>query len=197
MSNPKTAVDPLAAPSSTASPPPKSSGARLIVLLGLLGLVIGAYAYDYGVARPAVDAAEKKVNDFVDARNRLGVKEGSPVTPDDIHKELGIRPTFVEEHAADHYEIEYYCWWGHVPLLNLRRHYLSLVYIGDKPRRFSSHHKNEVPPHEALPIMEKVPLSTDEQQSPPSVETAGEQPASKGEPKPDKAASGDAPPSDK
>src|SRR5262245_23647620 len=101
MSNPKSAVDPLAAPSSTASPPPKSSGARLIVLLGLLGLVIGAYAYDYGVARPAVDAAETKVNDFVDARNRLGVKEGGPVTPDDIHKELGIKPTFVEKHGAD------------------------------------------------------------------------------------------------
>jgi len=201
MSTHQSDVNTSAAPPSTASPPPKSGGARLIVLLGLLGLVIGAYAYDYGLARPAVDAAEKKVNDFVDARNRLGVKEGAPVTPDDIHKELGMKPTFVEKHPADQnsqgYEIEYYCWWGHVPVINLRRHFLSLVYMGDEPRRFSSHHKNEVPPHEALPIMEKIPPSMDEQPAPPSAETAGEQPASKGESKPDKAASSDAPPSEK
>src|SRR6478672_10681318 len=111
MSTHQSDINTPAAPSSTESPPPKSSGARLIVLLGLLGLVIGAYAYDYGVARPAVDAAEKKVNDFVDASNRLGVKEGAPVTPEDVHKEIGMKPTFVEKHPADQnsqgYEIEY------------------------------------------------------------------------------------------
>ncbi len=185
------------APPPAAAPPP-SSGARLIVLLGLLGLVIGAYAYDYGVARPAVDAAEKKVNDFVDARNRLGVKEGSPVTPDDIHKELGMKPTFVDKHPAKDgnqgYEIEYYCWWGHIPVINLRRHFLALVYVGDEPRRFSSHHKNEVPPPEALPIMEKSPPSTEESTPPPGAESAG-----KGAEKTDseKAPSSDAPPTNK
>ncbi len=183
-----------AAPPSTATVPSPSSGARLIVLLGLLGLVIGAYAYDYGVARPAVDAAEKKVNDFVDARNRLGVKEGSPVTPDDVHKELGMKPTFVEKHPKDYYEVEYYCWWGHVPVINLRRHFLALVYVGDEPRRFSSHHKNEVPPAEALPIMEKAAPTSSESPQQPSVESAGE-----GGKKSDseKAASSDAPPANK
>jgi hypothetical protein len=178
-----------AAPASTSTRPP-SSGARLIVLLGLLGLVIGAYAYDYGVARPAVDAAEKRVNDFVDARNRLGVKEGSPVTPDAVHKELGMKPTFVEKHPADYYEVEYYCWWGHVPVINLRRHFLALVYVGDEPRRFSSHHKNEVPPAEALPIMEKVPPSTEEQPPQPGAPSAGEE---KKKADSEKSASSDAP----
>src|SRR6185503_8621617 len=81
--NPAEVASPASQPPATSAP---SSGARLIVLLGLLGLVIAAYGYDYGVARPAVDAAEKKVNDFVDASNRLGVKEGTAVTPDAIHK---------------------------------------------------------------------------------------------------------------
>jgi len=163
--NPADVVSPASQPPAASAPPP-SSGARLIVLLGLLGLVIAAYGYDYGVARPAVDAAEKKVNDFVDASNRLGVKEGTSVTPDAIHKELGMNPTFVEKHPNDHYEVEYYCWWGHVPVLNLRRHFLSLVYVGDEPRRFSSHHKNEAPPREALPILEKVEPTADDQSVP-------------------------------
>jgi hypothetical protein len=181
-----------------ATAPPPSSGARLIVLLALLGLVIAAYGYDYGVARPAVDAAEKKVNDFVDASNRLGVKEGSPVTPDAIHKELGMQPTFVEKHPDEHYEVEYYCWWGRVPVLNLRRHYLSLVYIGDEPRRFSSHHKNEPPPREALPIPEKIePTAEDEAVPPP--QSPGEKRESKGEKKTDSdgAPPAEAPPSEK
>ncbi len=171
----------------------------MIVLLGLLGLVIGAYAYDHGVARPGVDAAETKINEFVDSRNRLGVKEGAPVTPEDVHKELGMKPTFVEKHPADHYEVEYYCWWGHVPVINMRRHFLSLVYVGDEPRRFSSHHKNESPPPEALPMMEKAAPSTDEQQAPPTAESAGESATSKGERKSDadKAGSSDAPPANK
>jgi hypothetical protein len=192
------------APSSSHPAPPPSSGARLVVLLGLLGLVIGAYAYDYGVARPAVDEAGKKVDEFVDARNRMGVKEGAPVTPDDIHKELGMKPTFVQKYPGDKnnsgYEIEYYCWWGHVPWVNMRRHFLALVYIGDEPRRFSSHYKNEVPPAEALPIMEKTPATGDE--LPPLSGESG----SKGDAKSDseKAAPGgaprankDAPPADK
>jgi hypothetical protein len=137
--------------------PPPASSARLIVLLGLLGLAIGAFVYDYAGARPGVDAAEKKIGEFVDARNRMSVKDGGRVTPDDIHKELGMQPTWVDKHDADQYEVEYYCWWGPVPVFNMRRHYISIVYIGDEPRRFSSHYKNEVPPREALPILDPQP----------------------------------------
>jgi len=135
------------------APAPQTSPVRLIVLLGLLVLAIGAFVYDYAGARPGVDAAEKKIGEFVDARNRMSVKDGARVTPDDIHKELGMRPTWVDKHDKDQYEVEYYCWWGQVPFFNMRRHYISIVYIGDEPRRFSSHYKNEVPPREALPIL--------------------------------------------
>jgi hypothetical protein len=133
-------------------PPAPSSPLRLLILLGLLLAAIGIYAYDFLVAKPGAQAANEKIQAFVDARNKLGVKQGSIVTPADIHKELGMNPTTREVHEKDDYEIEYYRWWGHVPLLNTRRHFISIVYLGKDPRRFSSHYLNEPPPDEALPI---------------------------------------------
>jgi hypothetical protein len=147
-------VDAPASARQTVAPPPAAPPAsplRLIVLLSVLAVSIGALAYDYLVARPGCEAAHKKIQDFVDARNKVGVKEGALVTADDLHKELGMQPTKSESHPKEKYTIEYYCWWGHVPLLNMRRHYIGVVYIGDEPRRFSSHYRNEQVPIEALP----------------------------------------------
>ena len=94
------------------APPPAGSSARLVVLLALLATVIGAYAYDYFVARPECDATFNKIQEFVDARNKLGVKDGVLVTPDELHKEIGMQPTSVEKHNDKQYEVEYYCWWA-------------------------------------------------------------------------------------
>jgi hypothetical protein len=138
--------------SQTDAPKPQGSSARLIVLLALLALAIGALAYDALAAKPACDAADKKLQAFVDDQNKLGVKEGAPITPDAVHKELGMLPTWVEKHDDENYEIEYYCWWGNVPVINLRRHFIAVVYHGKEPRHFSSHHR-EIPPEEALPIV--------------------------------------------
>jgi hypothetical protein len=152
MTTTKTEVS-SAAPA--AAPAPRNeSPARLIVLLALLAVVIGAYAYDFLVARPGVEAADKKIQDFVDARNKMDVRKGSVVTPDDLHNALGMQPTFVEPHDDKNYKIEYYCWWGLVPYINTRRHFISVVYYGSDPGRFSSHHR-EHPPAEALPISEQ------------------------------------------
>jgi hypothetical protein len=172
MTSNKTDVVPV--PRTTSSTvPPKESSARLIVLLGLLAIVIGAYAYDYMVARPGVEAADKKIQDFVDARNKMGVREGSVVTPDDLHKHLGVQPTFVEKHDDENYQVEYYCWWGQVPYINTRRHFISVVYYGKDPGRFSSHHR-EHPPAEALPISEQP---TGEPGTLPEPQTPGAAPA--------------------
>jgi hypothetical protein len=138
------------------APPPQTSPVRLIVLLGLLAIAIGALVYDFTAAKPGVETTETKIQDFVDARNRMGVKDSDLVTPDDIHKEIGMMPTWVDKQPKDQYEIEYYCWWGSVPLINMRRHFLAIVYIGNEPRRFSSLHRNEIPPREALPIPDEV-----------------------------------------
>src|SRR5437868_15380667 len=129
MTSNKLDVD--ASPKSTphAAPPPQTSAVRLIVLLVLLAVAIGAYVFDHTVARPGVEAAEKKIGEFVDTRNRMGVKDGAPVTPAEIHKELGMEPTYVDKHNKEQYEVEYYCWWGPVPVLNMRRHYIAIVYV--------------------------------------------------------------------
>jgi hypothetical protein len=181
-------VDAPAKPSKVtepAAPPPQTSLVRLLVLLGILAMVVGAYAYDYLVARPECKKAHDKVQDFVDARNKLGVKESALVTPEEIHKELGMQPTLVEKHPDKQYEVEYYCWWGKVPYLNKRRHFISIVYVGDEPRRFSSHHQ-EMPPAESLP-MSSEPV-TDESVTPPppasaSAATSDESSKSSGETK--------------
>jgi hypothetical protein len=147
------------APSSTAinpTSPPKSGGGRLILLLVLLAVAIGALAYDYMSAGPGIEADDKKLEAFVDELNRKGVTDSRRITPDEIHKVLGRQPTWVDKHPDEHFEIEYYCNWGLVPVLNMRRHYIAVVYVGDEPRRYNSHHKNERPPLEALPIQQKV-----------------------------------------
>src|SRR5262245_41184650 len=156
------------------SPPaaPQTSPIRLVILLALLALVIAAYAYDFLVAKPGVEAAEKKIDAFVESRNRLGVKDSSLVTAADIQKEIGMKPTWVEKHDDDNYEVEYYCWWGPVPGLNMRRHFISIVYVGGHPRRFSSQHRNEKPPREALPIPDETAVVATDESLPP-LESAG------------------------
>src|SRR4051812_24514952 len=148
----------VASPSSTTAttaPRTQDSPVRLVILLGLLAVAVGALAYDHFVAKPACQAADEKIQTFVDEQNKLGVKVGKLVTPDDIHKLLNTQPTDVVDDDKDSYTIEYYRWWGHVPVINKRRHFIAVVYTGTKPRHFSSHHREE-PQAEALPIPEKA-----------------------------------------
>ncbi|HEY2411353.1 MAG TPA: hypothetical protein VGI40_03885 [Pirellulaceae bacterium] len=145
------------------NPPPAQSGVgRLIVLLVLLAVAIGALAYDYLSAGPGIEADDKKLEAFVDELNKKGVTDSKRITPEEIHNVLGRQPTWVDEHPDEHYEVEYYCKWGSVPLLGMRRHYIAVIYVGDEPRRYNSHHKNEKPPLEALPIQPKATDDTDE-----------------------------------
>jgi hypothetical protein len=156
------------------APPPQTSSARLIVLLGILALAIGALVYDFTYAKPGSEATRKKIDDFVDARNRMSVVDSKLVTPDDIHKEIGMMPTWVDKHPEDQYQIEYYCWWGSVPVLNMRRHFLAVIYTGPEPGHFSSMYANTIPPRDALPLPEE-PATADSGPLPP-LETSDAKP---------------------
>jgi hypothetical protein len=194
-------TDYAASPAGAGAPPAKaqSGSARLIILLVLLVAAIAALIYDFAVAGPSSIAAEKRLTEFVDTKNKLGVKEGGTVTQADVQKELGMKPTWVDKHDDKHYEIEYYCWRGPIPVVNMMKHYLAVVYIGDGPvRRISSHYLNDKPPREALPMPDEGPPEGGHQaisdpESPPAEgATPAETPA--GEPA---AKSSETPPSEK
>jgi hypothetical protein len=153
------------------SPSATPGSGRLILLLVLLAVAIGALAYDYFSAGPGIEADDKKLEAFVDELNRKGAADSKRITPEEIHKILGRQPTWVDENPDEHYEVEYYCNWGVVPMLNMRRHYIAVVYVGDEPRRYNSHHKNERPPLEALPIQHKASDEGDETVPAPTTNT--------------------------
>lgn len=186
-------TNPVADRSQPAPPvPPAKQPAnimRQVILWGLLALVVGAYAYDYFVAQPAAIAAEEKLREFVDERNKQSVKVSGMVTPKDVHETLGMTPTFVEKHDDLQYLVEYYCWWGSVPYLNTRRQFLWIVYVGTEPdMKLSSLGRNTPPSPESLPIeppslADDKPLPTpDDAAAPPAKE--GEEGAAKGEDSP-------------
>jgi hypothetical protein len=150
------------APSSSAPAPtttPKSGGSavRLLLLIGILAIVTGAWFYDFTVAGPGSEAKYDEIKKMADEKNAMGVKEGGVVMSKDVAGVAGFPPTFVEE--GKDYTIEWYCWWGKIPVLSTWKRYITVVYVGE-PRRYSAHYKNEAPPQEALPGAVQVEPST-------------------------------------
>jgi hypothetical protein len=131
--------------------PPQGSAMRLAVLLGILALVLGALAYDQLMAKPNCEAADSALEEFVQKTNAMPVtKEGGGiVSRADVQKHFGWGPTWVVDNPADGYTVEYYCWWGKMPLLSRQRQFITVLYKG-KSRRYSSHYRSE-PPKEDLP----------------------------------------------
>jgi hypothetical protein len=135
---------------------------RLIVLLAVLLLIAVAAIYDMAIARPWAISSEKQITALIERRTRSSARDGGSITAAEVHQTIGGQPTWIERHPSDGYNVEYYCWWGHVPLINLRRHYLAIVYAGEGSQLvFSSHHLNQWPPRGALPMpfVEKRPLA--------------------------------------
>jgi hypothetical protein len=140
-----------ASPAPSPAPQAASSGSpvRLIILIVLLLVVVGTFAYDRMVAEPSSEAAYVKLEDFVTAQNAKGVKEATLVRSEDVQAAIGQAPTFTEKKPD--YTVEYYCWFGQVPVLNTWKRYLAVVYVGDEPRRYDAHYKNQRPPADSLP----------------------------------------------
>jgi hypothetical protein len=134
-----------------ASSPPKNSGGatRLLILLGILVLAVGAYAYDHFVGAPNSEKAYDDIQNMVNQKNEQGIKDGGLVRTEDVQKVVGFGPTFVEQKPD--YRVEWYCWWGQIPVLNTWKRYITVVYVGPEPRRYNTHYKNQRPPAEDLP----------------------------------------------
>ncbi len=123
-------------PASSSPPKSSASAVRLLVLIGLLALAIGAWYYDYAFAGPGSDSKYEEVLKMADTKNAQGVDAGGVVMSKDVSDVIGFAPTFVEQ--GEHHTTEWYCWWGKIPVLSTWKRYITVVYVGE-PRRFSSH----------------------------------------------------------
>ena len=108
----------------TTEPAPAAKGTnplRLIVLLSIFGIALAGLLYDYTVARPASKAAYDKVITMLEDEERTELS----ISPEDVQKEIGQKPSAVEE--LENGKIEIYSWRSGMPI---RKYSLYVVYSG-------------------------------------------------------------------
>jgi hypothetical protein len=133
------------------------SGLMLPILLGVLLVVVGWFAYDQFFAKAYTNAADEAIGKLADGRNQQSitgpdgkrVSEGRVVS-DDIQKLLGRAPSSVKKEKQ--YTLETY-WWYSMP----HRNYIVVLYLGNEPRRYHAHYLNRYPDVAELPIDLELP----------------------------------------
>jgi hypothetical protein len=108
----------------TKEPAPAAKGTsplRLIVLLSIFGIALAGLLYDYCVARPASKAAYDKVITMLEDEERTELS----ISPEDVQKEIGQKPSAVED--LENGKIEIYSWRSGMPI---RKYSLYVVYSG-------------------------------------------------------------------
>ena len=141
----------------------KASPVRLVVLLAILALLVGALAFDWFVAKPGVEAADLALKTEAEKNNAVGFD--SKLEGDEKQKKLAdslfdsadvqriLKKSPARTIKGDGYAIEVYRWWGYVPL---SRHYMSVVYLGSGTNlRYSTHYVNSPAPADSLPGYER------------------------------------------
>ena len=130
------------------SGPTSGSPVRLIVLIGVLLLAVGGLAYDFFVAGPQSEKAYDDILKMYDAKNEKAINDGGIVKSDDVKQIVGFAPTYTQREKD--YTVEWYCWWGKIPVLTTWKRYITVVY--GPSGTFVSHHKNEPPAAESLGV---------------------------------------------
>jgi hypothetical protein len=118
------------------------------VLIGLLLVAVGGLAYDFFVAGPQSEKAYEEILKMYDAKNEKSISDGGIVKSDDVKQIVGFAPTYTQR-EKDH-TVEWYCWWGKIPVLTTWKRYITVVY--GPSGTFVSHHKNEPPAAESLGV---------------------------------------------
>jgi hypothetical protein len=121
----------------------------VLLLGGLLAVALGAFAYDHFVAAPGSEQAHAKVQLLIDQHLARPAATGQPLHSADVRRAIGFAPTYTQVEQG--YTIEWYCWWGWTPGLNQWKRYVTVVYVGQEPRRLRSHFLNQAPTEESLP----------------------------------------------
>jgi hypothetical protein len=148
----------------------KASPVRLVILLAVLALLVGALGYDWFVAKPGVEAADKKLTQEARKNNAIGFDKeltqeerqkrlaDSMLDTADVHRILNKSPA--QTISGNGYQIEIYRWWGYLPL---KRHYMSVVYLGQGTNlRYSTHYVNSEASAESLPGYERPSVTYEE-----------------------------------
>jgi hypothetical protein len=141
-------ADPATAPRPNSGSPTSGSPVRLIVLIGLLLLAVGGLAYDFFVAGPQSEKAYEEILKMYDTKNEKSISDGGIVKSDDVKQIVGFAPTYTQREKD--YTVEWYCWWGKIPVLTTWKRYITVVY--GPSGTFVSHHKNEPPAAESLGV---------------------------------------------
>jgi hypothetical protein len=123
---------------SSASPPAKKgSPLRLLILLGVLGVLFVGLMVDMFVMRDAVNAAAARLNDAHVKINAKGINPGDEavfLTKSDIQDTIGFAPTYSE--VQNDQLVEYYRWWGPIPL---KRRYIVVFYDDQEGTKYQKY----------------------------------------------------------
>jgi hypothetical protein len=153
--------------SNTSEPTAEAGGVsggvvRPAILTVVLLIVGGMWLVDFYVFKPATEAAEKKLEEAVRVHNLKSIEESKDkpfVTRTDVEQALGRAPTRTTL-IGDNL-VEYYCWWGSLPL---KRRYIAVAYKDREGAKYHTHlldaevQKSDLPlsNKEALELAEKA-----------------------------------------
>ena len=114
---------------SPGSPAPAkgSSPLRLILLLMVFGVALIGLLYDYTIARPGIDNANKTVEAMLRQDPNTDPNNDNTITPEEVQQVLGRKPSRVEQRS--NCMVEVYSWRSGLPT---RTYDLKVVYTGRK-----------------------------------------------------------------
>jgi len=118
--------------------PKKASPIRLIVLLGILAIVLGAFLVDMFVMYDLVNAAVVRLNDADREASARAFEKDNPnsLSREGVEQAIGFKPTTSK--VEDGKLVEHYRWWGSLPL---ERRFIMVTYDDEQGKKYS---KSEV-----------------------------------------------------
>jgi hypothetical protein len=156
--------------------PKRRSPIRLLVLLGLLAIVLGAFLFDLFYMYDAVNAATVRLQAAADEMSARPRKDGNNqfLTKEGAAQAIGFQPTRSRVEGGQ--LIEQYRWWGALPL---ERRYIEAIYQDADGQRYDHYtisnpdiYGNDVDP-EAVKLNSDSPAS-DPATPQPETSSAGE-----------------------
>ncbi len=164
-------VQPTAEEKDRPGPAKNTSPLRLVVLLLVFGVALAGLLYDYCIARPSINKADKLIENLLQNPDADPNGDGT-VTEDEVQSVLGCKPAQINN--IPNGKVEVYTWRSGLPY---RTYKLYVVYQGQQMPLLYSASTNAEPTGNKLPPTTRVakPMTTEERENfvPPKVSGAG------------------------